>query len=62
MAFFSGNVMARLASVLVLGGSLFLTGCASSNSTGNKEAPVLYGNANGVNGAVGAATGMSFSW
>jgi hypothetical protein len=49
------------AAVLVLVTSLLLGACAATDSR-TQEKPVIFGNAQGANGGVGATSGMSFSW
>ena len=61
MAYLSAARSVRSAAVLVLVTSLLLGACAATDS-GTQEKPVIFGSAQGANGGVGAASGMSFSW
>jgi len=61
MAHLSAARSACPAAVLVLVTSLLLGACAATDS-GTQEKPVIFGSAQGANGGVGAASGMSFSW
>jgi hypothetical protein len=61
MAYLSAARSVRSAAVLVLVTSLLLGACAATDS-GTRQDPVVFGSAQGANGEVGAASGMSFSW